>query len=76
MSSQAEQLAARDQAVEFRAWLQHALQGAQVTVDPRYGTFDPSTLLDHAAGGCEHHGPVDRLGTPVTGSDVPPTPGP
>jgi hypothetical protein len=43
VSSQAEQLALRDQSVEFGSWLRHAFEDGQVTVDPRYGTFDPST---------------------------------
>ena len=43
VSAQAEQLAARDQAVEFRGWLQRAVEDAHITVDPRFGTFDPST---------------------------------
>ncbi len=76
VSSQAEQLAARDQAVEFRAWLQHALQGAQVTVDPRYGTFDPSTLSITPPEVASTTAPSTGSEPPVTGSDVPPTPGP
>jgi hypothetical protein len=42
VSSQAEQLATRDQAVEYRGWLRHAIEDAHISVDPRYGTFDPS----------------------------------
>ena len=38
----AEQLAQSAATQAFGSWLQQARAGSQVTVDPRYGTFDPS----------------------------------
>ncbi len=43
VATDAGRLAARDQSVELGAWLQRAFKDASVTVDPRFGTFDPST---------------------------------
>jgi parvulin-like peptidyl-prolyl isomerase len=44
VAAQADELAGRAQAVEFGNWLQQAQAAAQVTIDPRYGTFDPATF--------------------------------
>ena len=40
--NEAEQLARSSASQAFGSWLQDARSKAKVTVDPRYGTFDPS----------------------------------
>jgi peptidyl-prolyl cis-trans isomerase C len=67
VSSDAGRLAARDQSVELGAWLEHALTDASVTVDPRFGTFDPST-------GSIKPPPVDNgaSNSSSSGSEAPP----
>lgn len=42
--SQAEELATSSSGQAFSAWFQQAQAAAKVTVDQRYGTFDPSTF--------------------------------
>jgi parvulin-like peptidyl-prolyl isomerase len=42
VQSQAAQLAQSSSTQAFGSWLQEARANAKVTVDPRYGTFDPS----------------------------------
>ena len=42
--SQAEELATSNAGQAFGTWLRQARADAKVTVDPRYGTFDPSTF--------------------------------
>jgi parvulin-like peptidyl-prolyl isomerase len=42
--SQAEELATTTSGQAFSTWLRQARAGAKVTVDARYGTFDPSTF--------------------------------
>jgi hypothetical protein len=75
VSSQAEQLAARDQAVEYRGWLTHALQDAKITVDPRYGTYDAENLTITPPA-TESSSSSPSTDPSVTGSDGSPTPGP
>lgn len=53
----AEELATRDLGAAFSAWLTQARQTANVTIDPRYGTFDKDNFtiaappLDASSGG-------------------------
>jgi len=82
VSSEAEQLALRDQAVELRTWLSHALTDAKVTVNPRYGTFDPSTgqitppASNSSAPGSGSQAPPSASDVPAPASEAPSTPGP
>jgi parvulin-like peptidyl-prolyl isomerase len=66
VSSEAQQLAARDQSVELGSWLQHTLASAKVTVDPRFGTFD-------AQNGVINPPPGDKNSSSTSsGSEAPP----
>ena len=58
----------RDQAVQFNTWLMKAQGVANVSVDPRYGTFDPATFTIKPP-------PLDS-NAPASGSDTVPTSAP
>jgi hypothetical protein len=68
VAAQAEELAARDQSVQFNAWLSTAQGSADVSVDPRYGTFDPATFTIKPP-------PIDS-NAPSSGSNTVPTSAP
>ncbi len=79
VQSEAQSLATRDQSVEFGSWLQKAQASSQVTVDPKYGTFDPATFSITAPGATTTTSSPNESGPPVTDtvpSDVPPSAGP
>ncbi len=69
VAAQAEELAAQDQSTNFNNWLQTAEASAHVTVDPRYGTFDPSTFQITPP-------PVDSTSSSSSASDTTAPPGP
>ena len=71
VATDAGRLAARDQSVQLGAWMQHALADAHITVDPRFGTFDPSTGTIKPPGANNSSSPP-----PATGSEAPPATGP
>jgi foldase protein PrsA len=70
VSSEAQQLAARDQSVELGTWLQHELAGAKVTVDPRFGTFDPQNSVINPPPGAK------TSSSSSSGSEAPPATNP
>ena len=77
VSMLAQELAARDQAVQYRGWLSRALQDAKVTVDPRYGTYDPTTISikpPETQASSSSSGGEPPVTEPATGGA--PTPGP
>lgn len=79
VSSDAGRLAARDQSVGLGAWLQHSLADAKVTVDPRFGTFDPSTGSINppaTASNSSSSSSTSPSPPPSSGSEVPPAAGP
>jgi hypothetical protein len=67
-ASDAARLAARDQQVELGAWLTQTMTDGGVTVDPRFGTYDPTThSITPPAGDSE---------SSSSGSEAPPTSSP
>jgi parvulin-like peptidyl-prolyl isomerase len=79
VQSQAQDLATRDQSVELGSWLQKAYPTSQVTVDPRYGTFDQSTFNITAPGATTTTSSPSESNPPTSDtvpSDQPPAAGP
>jgi parvulin-like peptidyl-prolyl isomerase len=73
--TQAEELASSSASQAFGTWLRQARAGAQVTVDGRYGTFDPSSFqinpptLDVSSGSSSSTG--SSTGSSSSSSSVP-----
>jgi parvulin-like peptidyl-prolyl isomerase len=70
VQSQAEELVTATQQQSFSTWLSQARAGATVTVDPRYGTFDPATFHINPPG-LDVHPSDSSSSTDSSSSDTP-----